>query len=64
MRTVFETELSGFPIKLEQQGSGYGDFSVTYGEQEWHGLPYRDAARKLGEAMMHGMACEGRLDPR
>jgi len=50
------------PIKLEQ--NGIDNFTVTYGKQSDANLTYGKAAAKLGQAMMHWLACEGRLDNR
>lgn len=52
-------EVSGVPIRLYQTGP---DFAVQYGRQLDHGLDYAEAAAKLGQAMMHALACEGRID--
>jgi len=50
------------PIKLEQHGKD--NFRVTYGLQVDDGLNYAQAAAKFGQAVMHWLACEGRLDNR
>jgi hypothetical protein len=39
-----------------------GSFSVVYGKQVWQGLSYAEACHKLGEALMHAMACDGIVD--
>ena len=52
----------GFPIKLEQIGRD--NFTVTYGAQVDSRLRYGEAAAKYGQAIMHALACEGRLDNR
>jgi hypothetical protein len=49
-------------IRLTQQG--INDFSVHYGVQVDAELRYEQAARRLGEAIMHHAACESRLDNR
>jgi hypothetical protein len=56
---VYETELAGFPIKLEQ--SGKDRFTVIYGRQIDQDISYRLAAARLGEAMMHALTCEGKI---
>lgn len=60
MKVCFETELAGFPIRLEQNSRGR--FRVTYGLQVKEDLIYRDAGHELGFALMHAAACEGKLD--
>lgn len=47
-------------ITLTQQGPN--SFTVTYGKQTNSELSYARAARLLGEALMHHLACEGILD--
>lgn len=47
-------------VKLEQRANRL--FRVTYGKQVDDHLTYSDAAAKLGQAIMHAAACEGRLD--
>lgn len=49
-----------WPIVLSQQGKD--NFTVAYGKQIDARLPYAEAAAKLGEAIMHALACEGKLD--
>lgn len=62
-KLCFETTRGyGFPIKLHQQGKD--KFSVLYGVQLDHDLSYGEAAAKLGQALMHALACEGNLDNR
>lgn len=50
------------PVKLEQRGKD--NFRVTYGKQVDDYLCYTDACAKLGQAILHHLACEGRLDNR
>lgn len=57
---VFQLKLAGFPIRLVQ--SGPDDFTVVYGKQVDAHLPYAEAAAKLGEAIMHALALEGKVD--
>lgn len=61
-RTVYGMRLSGFDIQLLQLGRNR--FEVHYGLQVDRDLDYAQAAAKLGEAIMHALACEGRLDNR
>lgn len=57
--TCFEDHRS-FPIYLLQ--NGVDRFTVQYGLQVDMELTYEQAAAKLGQALMHMLACEGRLD--
>jgi hypothetical protein len=54
--------IPAWPIELRQ--NGVNRFTVTYGRQVESGLTYSQAATKYGEAIMHALACEGRLDNR
>lgn len=49
-----------FGIRLEQDGPD--DFRVVYGKQIDERLNYENAAQRLGEAIMHALACDARLD--
>ena len=49
-----------FPIELWQTGPN--EFKVVYGSQSGNGLTYEKAASELGCAIMHALACEGKLD--
>lgn len=51
-----------FPIKLEQHETRARLFRVTYGQEVDDRLSYSDAARHLGEALLHCLACESKLD--
>lgn len=62
MKTIYETEIAGLPIKLERTRSGK-EFTVTYWKQVRKGLNYEHAAEELGYCIMHALACDGRLDP-
>lgn len=46
-------------VTLYQEG--VDRFRVTYGRQRQGRLTYGEAAKKLGEAIMHDLACEGLL---
>ena len=61
-RICWIESLNGSDIALRQHG--VDNFSVTYGVQCDRDLSYAAAALKLGEAIMHALACEGRLDNR
>lgn len=62
MRTkvCYQHVIAGYTIKLEQLG--LDNFRVTYGQQERALLGYDHAAKELGEAIMHALACEGKLE--
>jgi len=49
-----------FPVTLTQQGPD--KFTVTYGLQVRDKLTYTRAAMELGAAIMHALACDGKLD--
>lgn len=61
-RLCYETTAAGFPVRLFQRGKD--NFGVQYGLQVDDRLTYADAAAKLGQALMHALACESRLDNR
>lgn len=50
------------PIKLEQRGKD--NFRVTYGRQVDDNLTYGQACAKLGQAQLHWLSCESRVDNR
>ncbi len=51
-----------FPIYLYKKPNK-DRYAVQYGTQLDYGLSYEEAAHKLGEASMHLLTCDGRLDP-
>jgi hypothetical protein len=55
-----ETPGLAFPIQLLQAGPD--DFTVIYGKQVRTHLTYARAAHEYGEAIMHALACDGKLD--
>lgn len=59
MRTVYQTVIAGFPIKLEQRENG--TFRVTYGKERRDRCSYENAAARLGEAIMHALQCDGQI---
>lgn len=61
-RVCFQLNDTAFPIQLTQHGRDL--FAVTYGKQIDCGLSYAEAAAKLGQAIMHAAACDGKLDNR
>lgn len=56
---AFETTIADYTISLQQ--SGNNKFTVIYGLQVNKNLSYAKAAKELGEAIMHALACEGKL---
>lgn len=61
-RLCFETIIDNLPVRLHQQGKDR--FAVTYWLQTKDNLSYEDATHELGAAIMHALACEGKLDNR
>jgi hypothetical protein len=51
-----------YDIKLIQ--TNFDRFTVRYGKQVKTDLNYGQAARELGTAIMHAVACDGKLDSR
>jgi hypothetical protein len=49
-------------IKLEQKNRKGYRFRVTYGLQVDDDLTYEQATRKLGEAMLHALSCNGQCN--
>lgn len=43
------------------QQVGYDAFAVRYGMEVDAGLTYSEACAKLGQALMHQAACEGKI---
>ena len=62
MKTVFETKLAGYDIKLEKHNGRGERFRVTYGAQVSRPLDYGEAAYELGSCLMHALRLEGRMD--
>lgn len=62
MKTCHEIFSFDWPIKLQQHATPPGSFRVVYGYQVDDRLTYADAAAKLGQAIMHAIACDGNLD--
>lgn len=61
MKTVYHMTIAGFDIKLDQYGRER--YAVMYGAQYQENLSYTEAATQLGVAIMHGLICEGKMDP-
>jgi hypothetical protein len=57
---IFDTVIAGYPIKLKPIGND--SFIVYYGESFKHCYSYEDAAKELGECIMHALNCEGVLE--
>ena len=62
MKLCYETRIGGYPIKLYQHGRD--SFKVRYGMQIDDRLDYGNAAAKIGQAIMHALSCEGKVDNR
>lgn len=62
MRTCYETQIAGFPVKIEQSENRHGRFTVTYGEQVKPDLSYVEAAREFGLCVFHALVCDGSLN--
>jgi len=61
MKTVFTFGGSN-PIELKQSDNKQGRFILSYGYEVKRNLTYAQAAKALGEAMLHHLACEGQLN--
>lgn len=59
-KLCYAIKIAGYSITLEQQAKS--NFIVTYGKQVDRNLSYNNAALMFGAAIMHALACEGRLD--
>ncbi len=57
---VYEITTLAVPISLYQDPDGL--FTVVYGKQIDAGLGYALACNKLGGAILHALACDGKLD--
>jgi hypothetical protein len=62
LRVCWDTTIASYLIELSQQG--VDRFTVMYGQQIDNRLTYRDACAKLGEAILHALACEGKVENR
>ena len=49
-----------WPIELRQ--AGRDNFTVVYGKQVDAHLMYGQACAKLGQAIMHRLSCDGKVD--
>lgn len=62
MKQCLKLHIGGFDIILRQLG--IDRFTVQYGKQKTGPFRYADAAKELGQCIMHGLSCEGRVDNR
>lgn len=62
MKTCLKLSSLAFPVVLEQHETNAKSFRVTYGKQIFDYLSYEQAARRMGESIMHALACDGHLD--
>lgn len=56
---AFSINTLAYDITLMQHGKDR--FSVTYGAQVKTGLAYAEAAKELGECIMHALVCDGEV---
>lgn len=59
---LFGIQIAGYGITLGQGRGGKERFRVIYGLQVDDHLSYSEACKKLGEAILHALACEGKID--
>jgi hypothetical protein len=57
---VYSERIAGYNIQLRKRSAN--NFAVTYGKLVKVGLTYAEAAKELGQCIMHALACEGKLD--
>lgn len=58
MKVIFSEVIAGFVVELATKGK---KFRVTYGAQVKENLTYAQAAKELGECILHALACEGKI---
>jgi hypothetical protein len=51
---------SQYPVVIRQR-KGSKMYSVQYGAEIHSGMTYQQAATKLGECLMHALACNGAI---
>lgn len=56
--------ISEFEWNISLIQNGKDNFTVKYGKETRSNLDYASAACQFGGAVMHALACEGRLDNR
>ena len=59
-KIVWQTNIAGFDIILAQKNRD--SFMLQYGKEVALDMPYAEAAYRVGSAIMHASACEGKLD--
>lgn len=64
MRYVCKTISVAGQCDVELIQTGFNRFTVVYGQQVQEKLNYGEAAKELGECIMHALACAGRIDNR
>jgi hypothetical protein len=57
---VYENKEFDYDIVLKQTGKDR--FTVLYGMQVDSGLDYCEAAAKIGQAILHALCCQGKMD--
>jgi len=62
LKTCWKMDELAFSVSLMQRGQDC--FTVIYGRQVRSDLNYGEAAKELGQAIMHALACDGKLDNR
>lgn len=58
MKIVFSEVIAGFVIELAAKGK---KFRVTYGLEVKEELTYAQAAKTLGECILHALTCGGKI---
>lgn len=66
---AFQITIAGWPISLEARSHsckipedcGMTEYVVTYGASRHVTTEYSSAAAELGSAIMHALACEGKI---
>lgn len=61
-KIAWSTHVAGVLVELSQRGPE--DFCVIYGTQVVAPLTYADACAKLGQALLHGLSCDDKVDNR
>ena len=61
-KLVWHTRIADMPISLHQRSRRRDTFTVVYWKQVKTDLNYGEACAELGMAMLHALACDGKLD--
>ena len=56
---AFEIEIAGYKITLMQNSKD--EFVVQYGYHQYITKNYAEAAKELGQCILHALACEGKI---